>query len=139
MLAILCCVVLTVGIFAACNPDNGEQQGTEQSGGETPGGEQPSTPVSEGLTYRLSDDGRSYEVTGIGECTDTELVIPSEYNGLPVTGIGGFAFSGCSGLTSVAISDSVTSIGNYAFRYCSDLTSVTIGNGVTSIGSDAFA
>ena len=55
-----------------------------------------------------------------------------------IRGIGSSAFSGCSGLTSVTIPDSVTSIGNYAFRGCSGLTSVTIGDGVTSIGECTF-
>ncbi len=52
--------------------------------------------------------------------------------------IAGSAFSGCSGLTSVTIPDSVTSIGNHAFRDCTELTSITIGNSVTSIGEYAF-
>ena len=55
-----------------------------------------------------------------------------------VTSIGEYAFSGCSGLTSVMIGNGVISIGKYAFYGCSGLTSVTIGNGVTSIGDSAF-
>ena len=48
------------------------------------------------------------------------------------------AFSGCSGLTSVTIPNSVTSIGQEAFSGCSGLTSVTIPNSVTSIEWGAF-
>ena len=55
-----------------------------------------------------------------------------------VTSIGELAFYNCTGLTSVTIPDSVTSIGDIAFYGCTGLTSVTIGNGVTSIGDYAF-
>ena len=55
-----------------------------------------------------------------------------------VTSIGGYAFWGCSGLTSVTIPDCVTSIGEQAFLGCSGLTSITIPNTVTSIGGQAF-
>jgi len=40
--------------------------------------------------------------------------------------IGGYAFYGCSGLTSVTLPNSVISIGHYAFYTCSGLTSVTL-------------
>ena len=93
---------------------------------------------SEGLGYSLNSDGTGYTVTGIGTCTDKELIIPSEYNSKPVTSIGSDAFSNCTGLTSITIPDSVTSIGDNAFYNCRGLNRVTIPNSVTSIGEGAF-
>ena len=67
-------------------------------------------------------------------CTGlTSIEIPNS-----VTSIGYAAFDYCSGLTSVTIGNSVTSIGQYAFRGCSGLTSITIPSSVTSIDEDAF-
>jgi len=67
-------------------------------------------------------------------CTSlTSVTIPDG-----VTSIGGAAFYGCTSLTSVTIPDSVTSIGKSAFRYCTSLTSVTIPDSVTSIDEYAF-
>ncbi|MBQ8287603.1 MAG: leucine-rich repeat protein [Clostridia bacterium] len=93
---------------------------------------------SEGLEYILLDDG-TYSVAGIGTCTDAHVVIPSSFEGIPVTSIGEYAFSGSSGVTAVTIPDGVTSVGYNAFYSCSDLTSVMIPNSVTSIGDYAFA
>ena len=55
-----------------------------------------------------------------------------------VTEIGGYAFEGCTGLTSVTIPAGVTKIGGRTFSGCTGLTSVTIPAGVTEIGSSAF-
>ena len=66
--------------------------------------------------------------------TETELTLPSG-----ITQINQYAFSECSGLTSIKIPDSVTSIGKDAFRGCTGLTSVTIPDSVVSIGRDAFS
>ena len=63
----------------------------------------------------------------------TSIIIPNS-----VTSIGQSAFYGCSSLTNITIPDSVTSIGDSAFYECRGLTSVTLGNGVTSIGEHAF-
>ena len=43
-----------------------------------------------------------------------------------VTSIGGSAFSGCSGLTSISIPEGVTSIGGGAFSECSGLTTIKV-------------
>ena len=72
-----------------------------------------------------------------------DIVIPSEitYNDViyRVTSIGKWAFSGCTGLTSIEIPNSVTSIEENAFSRCTGLTSIEIPNSVTSIGNSAFS
>ena len=57
-------------------------------------------------------------------------------NTYSVTSIGKYAFSGCSGLTSINIPSSVTKIENGAFYNCTSLTSVSLPNGLESIGSN---
>ena len=94
---------------------------------------------SQGLEYTLSDDEMYYAVTGIGTCTDTDVVIPSTHDGKPVISIGEVAFHNCTNLTSVKIPNSVTNIGFAAFSGCDSLTSVKIPNSVTSIGGSAFS
>ena len=95
----------------------------------------------QGLTYTLNND----ETATVSACdrTVTSIKIPSnvESNGqtYTVTSIGNYAFSMCSGLTSVDIPDGVTSIGNGAFEICHSLTSIDIPDSVTSIGNYAFS
>ena len=67
-------------------------------------------------------------------CTGlTSITIPSS-----VTKIENYAFCGCTGLTSITIPDSVTEIGDCTFFGCTGLTSITIPDSVTKIGDDAF-
>ncbi len=80
--------------------------------------------VSEGLKYTLSSDETYYIVSGIGTCTDTDIVIPSVYNRLPVTAIASNAFKNNTTITGVVIPESVTSIGSSAFSGCTALTEI---------------
>lgn len=92
---------------------------------------------SKGLEFVSNGDG-TCSVSGIGTCTDTDIEIPSVYNGDVVKRIGSLAFSECTSLTSITIPDSVTSIGSFAFDGCKGLTTITIPDSVTSIGESAF-
>ena len=65
--------------------------------------------------------------------TDKSYNIPS-----CVTNVGGWAFDGCTSLTSITIPDSVTEIDWSAFEGCTSLTSITIPDSVTEIGWSAF-
>ena len=52
--------------------------------------------------------------------------------------IADYAFSSCTGVTSITIPDSVTSIGDDAFSGSTGLKNITIPDSVTSIGDYAF-
>ena len=96
----------------------------------------------DGIYYNLVLKAKTAEVTSNPSYYSSDVIIPKTvtYGGkeYSVTSIGGYAFSSCSGLTSVTIPNSVSSIGLGAFRDCSGLTSVIIPNSVTSIGDYAF-
>ena len=117
---------------------------------------------SEGLKYTLSDDETYYIVSGMGTCTDTDIVIPSRYESKPVKAIGNSAFKNCTSFVSIFIPKSIIRIEDSAFSYCTNLEivnfeknsklesinygafyycnliSIEIPNGVTSIGNVAF-
>ena len=87
---------------------------------------------SQGLKFTPGDDGASYTVSGIGTCEDENIIIPSEYNGLPVTKIGANAFYRCDNIKSVKIPEGVTNIDTSAFTLCS-LTSIYLPSSIKRI------
>ena len=79
-----------------------------------------------------------YSVWGIGTATDTNIIIPSTYNGKPVIEINKDAFKDCTNIKSVTIPSSVLDIGSNAFSGCTSLEIVFISEGLTNISSQAF-
>jgi len=92
---------------------------------------------SQGLAYEVNDDG-TCTVTGIGTCTDTELVIPAYIDGRKVTAVGEDAFYNNTEITSVDVREGISEIGYGSFRLCSNLKTVTLCEGVTNIDEIAF-
>ena len=69
---------------------------------------------SEGLEFSLAEDEKSYVLTGIGTCEDTDIVIPETHDKLPVTKIDNWAFLGLP-INSIAISKNISSIEESSF------------------------
>ena len=90
------------------------------------------------LTFELNDDEQSYEVSACYRSAIGEVVIPSEYDGKPVTKIGDRAFKDCKKITSVTIPNSVIEIGSYVFWQCEELKSATITGTVTEMAECVF-
>ena len=93
---------------------------------------------TKGLAYTRMSDQFS-QCDGIGNATETDIVIAKYYDGLPVTKIVNNAFKNNSNITSVVIPDGVKTIGNEAFRIAANLASVEMPESVETIGNTAFA
>lgn len=88
------------------------------------------------IMYIIRDD--HIDITGC-DTQATDIVIPSEIDGITVTGIQDWAFRMHDNLNSVDIPDSVTNIGEQAFYGCENLMSITLPDSITSIGDSAFS
>ena len=94
--------------------------------------------VHEYLALELEDG--EYVVTGlIAGATQTDIVIPSEINGIPVTKIADGAFDGNNKyrLKSVVLGENITEIGKRAF-YGTDVEIKNLPNSIEVIGEEAF-
>ena len=69
---------------------------------------------------------------------DSVLIIPETLGGVPVTEIGASAFNGIDEITEVMIPNSVVEIKREAFSNCTGIEKVTLSNRLTYIGTAAF-
>ena len=91
----------------------------------------------EKLALAYVEETDSYTVCGYNGYT-RELIIPSTFNGKPVTEIKKQAFMYAPCIQKVTIGEGVKIIGNQAFAWCSDLNFVSIPSTVEIIGYRAF-
>ena len=83
------------------------------------------TAVYEGvLEYTRVDDG--YAVSATEGYAGVNVVIPEEYNGMPVTEVAENAFSGCTSMKTLRIPDSVKRVGKGALSGCTSLESIVL-------------
>lgn len=96
--------------------------------------------VSDGHNlYVKEDDADAYSLIGYAAGQDTtDLTIPSEVNGKPVTSIFRLAFQNNAKLQSVTIPASVTNFQSSCFDGCSSLKKVSIAAENPTIASYAF-
>ena len=87
-------------------------------------------------TYNL--DGEYYITLSKYIGNKTDVVVPTELNGLSVTEIGANCFAE-SAVVSVTVPDSILVIESGAFSKCTALTSVTLPDQMLYVGPQAFA
>lgn len=95
--------------------------------------------ASVGLSFAKVGEGVCF-VTGLGTCTDRDIVIPAiSPEGDRVAGIGNEAFLDCTELTSIDLPNTITYIGKSAFEYCLSLNRLEIPSNVREISDLAVA
>lgn len=118
-LIIVGCVILVVILTAIIVPvvvvNNSSKTNTKEIVYKDP---------TDRLAFTLSTDGSTYEVSGIGDCKDTEISIGEKYNDKNITSIGKDSFFGNEDITSITMGKNITNIGDYAFCSCKKLKEI---------------
>lgn len=119
-------MIFSFGLFVGC-------QGAETDKGvEIESG-------TEGLHYQRISGKEEYQVVGIGTAAELDIVIPSKYNGFPVTKIADSAFKGEKNIESVKIFGNIESVGDWAFANCNSLEKVSFLGETKIIGDGCFS
>lgn len=133
-------VLMCVLAFAACNEDDVPESNKELVDLDKDLKEQAEKgETSKGLIYKKqnTEDGEGYLVSGMGECTDTVVILPAEHEGLKVIGVAANAFKKAN-ITEIYLPEGITEIKHHAFADCETLEYIKIPDSVTSMGSNTF-
>ena len=95
-----------------------------------------------GIIYTLYKDAGLAIVSGANSYVTTailpSIILNNKNNIFKVYSIENYAFSDCTSLKSISISDGIISIGKGAFYNCSELKNVKLSNSIKSIEQDTF-
>ncbi|MDE6537639.1 MAG: leucine-rich repeat protein [Muribaculaceae bacterium] len=90
------------------------------------------------LNYTFDEVNHTYTVIGFLGKKETNLIIPAQKNGYPVTGIGEYAFSDCTEIQSITFPNTLQNIDKGAFQNCESITQLMLPESLKQIDSDAF-
>ena len=125
--------IIMLFTFASCNePENdvivtsetGDAESTTAPATKNENTNTPSETESSGLAYQVNEDGTTCTITGMGDCKDEKLFIPSKIENYTVTGIKNGAFNNCSLIKEVTIPASVIEIDGVIFDGCIHLKKI---------------
>lgn len=101
----------------------------------------------ESATYIFDPDTGLMTIEGIGPMYDYlddqpwksyRESIKAIKIGNEITGVGAYAFYGCTSVESISLPDSVAAVGDYSFAHCSLASELDLGNGIRTVGTCAF-
>lgn len=95
----------------------------------------PTGVMSSGFEYEKLDDRTTCKITGMGSCTDEELIIPSVIDGCLVVGL--YADLS-SNVVSVEIPEGIETLYWNIFNDCPNLKTISISSSVKDIPLDLF-
>ena len=90
--------------------------------------------------FNFADNGDNTVTVSLTELGKkaSEIIIPSEFEGKPVTTLGTNFATNNTNITKVTIPGTIKDIPSESFSYCSSLEEVNFNEGLLTIGQDAF-
>ena len=101
--------------------------------------------IQNSVNMEYNVNSKTVKINGLIKGFSGELVIPETiwhfgYNiAYRVTGLCGYGFRKCNGLTAISIPKGVTKLEDWTFYKCSALKRVTLPDSLTTIGKGAFS
>ncbi|EMB44272.1 leucine-rich repeat domain-containing protein, partial [Treponema denticola] len=123
--SVLAASLLFIGLLTGC-PHN------QPSAVDQP----PAKPVDP--IFKTDGNGKITGYKCAQEALPANLVIPAKIGDEEIKEIDRFAFSDCTGLTSISLPANLTKIGHRAFWHCTGLTSISLPANLTKIDDSAF-